>query len=147
MIYILVPTFARINETKRFLLSLNESINQDYLTIIVDDHPEKITLKNIKQSSSLKVISSEKELWWVGMNLGIKVLLNDYHLNEEDIVVFANNDIEIDKISFNNLLSHIKENNNQIVHPRTFDQNGLEVSSGAKIYSYFPYITIHPKKF
>ena len=42
---------------------------------------------------------------------------------------------------------HFKENNNQIVHPRTFDQNGLEVSSGAKIYSYFPYITIHPKKF
>ena len=148
MIYILVPTFARINETKRFLLSLNKSINQDYLAIIVDDHPEKITLKNIKQSSSLKVISSEKELWWVGcMNLGIKVLLNDYHLNEEDIVVFANNDIEIDKTSFNNLLSHIKENNNQIVHPRTFDQNGLEVSSGAKIYSYLPYITIHPKKF
>ena len=65
MIYILVPTFARINETKRFLLSLNKSINQDYLAIIVDDHPEKITLKNIKQSSSLKVISSEKELWWV----------------------------------------------------------------------------------
>ena len=51
MIYILVPTFARINETKRFLLSLNKSINQDYLAIIVDDHPEKITLKNIKQSS------------------------------------------------------------------------------------------------
>ncbi|MBD74567.1 MAG: hypothetical protein CMM96_03645 [Rickettsiales bacterium] len=148
MIYILVPTFARINETKRFLLSLNKSINKDYLTIIVDDHPEKITFKNIKQSSSLKVISSEKELWWVGcMNLGIQVLLNDYHLNEEDIVVFANNDIEIDRTSFNNLLNHIKENNNQIVHPRTFDQNGLEVSSGAKIYSYFPYITIHPKKF
>ena len=34
---------TRINETKRFLLSLNKSINQDYLTIIVDDHPEKIT--------------------------------------------------------------------------------------------------------
>ena len=32
------------------------------------------------------------------------------------------------------------------MHPRTYNQNGIEVSSGAKILSLFPYITSHPKK-
>jgi len=31
MIYIIVPTFARIEETTRFLASIEKSINKDYL--------------------------------------------------------------------------------------------------------------------
>lgn len=148
MIYILVPTFARIKETEKFLNSIHESIDKDYLTIIIDDHPEKVTFKSIQQNNHVKVIASEKEIWWVGsVNLGIQTLFDKYDLKDEDIVVFANNDVQIDKNSFNLLYSELKKNNTQIVHPRTFDQDGLEVSSGAKILSLFPYITSHPKNF
>ena len=148
MIYILVPTFARIKETEKFLNSIHESIDKDYLTIIIDDHPEKVTFKSIQQNNHVKVIASEKEIWWVGsVNLGIQTLFDKYDLKDEDIVVFANNDVQIDKNSFNLLYSELKKNKTQIVHPRTFDQDGLEVSSGAKILSLFPYITSHPKNF
>ena len=148
MIYILVPTFARIKETEKFLNSIHESIDKDYLTIIIDDHPEKVTFKSIHQNNHVKVIASEKEIWWVGsVNLGIQTLFDKYDLKDEDIVVFANNDVQIDKNSFNLLYSELKKNKTQIVHPRTFDQDGLEVSSGAKILSLFPYITSHPKNF
>tara|TARA_B110000967_G_C18859901_1_gene549294 strand:- start:270 stop:1100 length:831 start_codon:yes stop_codon:yes gene_type:complete len=148
VIYILVPTFARIKETEKFLNSIHESIDKDYLTIIIDDHPEKVTFKSIQQNNHVKVIASEKEIWWVGsVNLGIQTLFDKYDLKDEDIVVFANNDVQIDKNSFNLLYSELKKNNTQIVHPRTFDQDGLEVSSGAKILSLFPYITSHPKNF
>tara|TARA_B110000483_G_scaffold176749_1_gene209001 strand:- start:700 stop:1530 length:831 start_codon:yes stop_codon:yes gene_type:complete len=148
VIYILVPTFARIKETEKFLNSIHESIDKDYLTIIIDDHPEKVTFKSIHQNNHVKVIASEKEIWWVGsVNLGIQTLFDKYDLKDEDIVVFANNDVQIDKNSFNLLYSELKKNNTQIVHPRTFDQDGLEVSSGAKILSLFPYITRHPKNF
>jgi GT2 family glycosyltransferase len=148
VIYILVPTFARIKETEKFLNSIHESIDKDYLTIIIDDHPEKVTFKSIQQNNHIKVIASEKEIWWVGsVNLGIQTLFDKYDLKDEDIVVFANNDVQIDKNSFNLLYSELKKNNTQIVHPRTFDQDGLEVSSGAKILSLFPYITSHPKNF
>ena len=148
MIYILVPTFARIKETEKFLNSIHESIDKDYLTIIIDDHPEKVTFKSIQQNNHVKVIASEKEIWWVGsVNLGIQTLFDKYDLKDEDIVVFANNDVQIDKNSFNLLYSELKKNKTQIVHPRTFDQDGLEVSSGAKILSLFPYITSHPKCF
>tara|TARA_Y100001970_G_scaffold219290_1_gene269047 strand:- start:3445 stop:4287 length:843 start_codon:yes stop_codon:yes gene_type:complete len=148
VIYILVPTFARVEQTKKFLQSIDSSIDTDYLILIIDDHPEKVSFKNIDQNSKLKIITSEKELWWVGsINLGIKSVINEYHLKDEDIVVFANNDVQMDKKSFNLLHKEIKKNLNQIVHPRTFDHDGYEVSSGAKILSYFPYITTHPKNF
>ena len=143
-----MPTFARILETRKFLNSIKYNVNKDYLILIVDDHPEKVTLKNIQQNERVKVFPAENELWWVGsVNLGISKLFNEYKLQDEDTVIFANNDIEIDKHSFELLYKEHKKNNFQIIHPRTFDQNGIEVSSGAKILSYFPYITKHPKNF
>ena len=101
MIYILVPTFARIKETKKFLNSIQQSIDKDYLIILIDDHPEKITFKSIQQNNKVKIISSEKEIWWVGsINLGIHMLFNAYDLKDQDIIIFANNEIHIDKKSF-----------------------------------------------
>ena len=148
MIYILVPTFARINQTRKFLISIQQSIEEDYLVLIVDDHPEKVTFNNIEQNKNVKILLSEKEIWWVGsINLGIEVLFKQYDLKNEDTVVFANNDVQIDINSFKILQNNIKKNKNQIIHPRTFDLNDVEVSSGTEIFSFFPYITRHPKKF
>jgi GT2 family glycosyltransferase len=148
MIFIIVPTFARVEETKNFLSSLQRSIEKKYLVILIDDHPEKVTLKAIQQNNNINVITSDKELWWVGsINLGIKLVFKKYKLKDEDIVIFANNDIQIGKESFDILEQEIQKNKNQIVHPRTFDQDNVEVSSGSKIFTFFPYITRHPKKF
>ncbi len=111
MIYIIVPTFARIEETTRFLASIEKSINKDYLILLIDDHPENVTLSTLKNyNNSVKVYPSKKELWWVGsVNLGIKFLFDEYHLNDEDIVVFANNDVQIDKNCFKILEEEIKK--------------------------------------
>jgi hypothetical protein len=148
MIYFLVPTYGRLEVTKKFLSSLHASVESKYLVIIIDDHPQKVTLKNINQNSNVQVVSSEKELWWVGsINLGIKLLFKKYDIKNDDIVVFSNNDVVINKNSFNKLHQELKKNTNQIIHPRTFDQDMNEVSSGSKILSIFPYITKHPKNF
>lgn len=143
-----MPTFARVEETKLFLQSIEKAIGTDYLILIVDDHPDKVTSKNIKENKYIKILNPENELWWVGcINLGIKTLFEGYDIKSEDLVIFANNDITIDKKSFNFLREELKEYTNQIIHPRTFDQNNIEVSSGAKILNLFPYITKHPKNF
>ena len=98
MIFILVPTFDRVKETKFFLESLNNSIKKEYKVILIDDHPDKITFKNIQQTNNIKIVSSKKELWWVGsINLGIQNLIDEHNLSDDDIVVFANNDIQIDR--------------------------------------------------
>ena len=146
MIYIIVPTFSKVEQTKKLINSIKKSIENEYLILLIDDHPKNLTFNAIDQNSCVKVLISEKELWWVGsINLGIKTLFDNYNLEIEDIVVFANNDVEIDKSSFEILQGEIESNKNQMVHPRTFDQDGIEVSSGAKILTFFPYITSQPK--
>ena len=61
MIFILVPTFDRVKETKFFLDSLNKSIKEEYKVILIDDHPDKITVKNIQQTNDIKIITSKKD--------------------------------------------------------------------------------------
>ena len=147
MIYILVPTHSRVEETKKFLKSISKSIKDNYLIIIIDDHPDKNTFKSIQQNNKIKVFQSNKELWWVGsINYGIEILFNEFDLKDKDVVIFANNDVQIDKKSYEFLYNELKKDFLQILHPRTYNQNGIEVSSGAKILSLFPYITRHPKK-
>jgi GT2 family glycosyltransferase len=148
MRYIIVPTFARTDDTIRFLASISKSIKKNYLILLIDDHPKKITFNQIHQSENIRILTSDKELWWVGsINHGIKTLLTEYALLDEDTVVFANNDIEIDIASYINLEHELKNNKKQIIHPRTFNNLNEEVSSGAKIVTYFPYISRHPKNF
>ena len=62
MIYILVPTHSRVEETKKFLKSISKSIKDNYLIIIIDDHPDKNTFKSIQQNNKIKVFQSNKEL-------------------------------------------------------------------------------------
>ena len=148
MIYIIVPTFARVEETKYFLQSMEMSIEQEYLILIIDDHPDKVTAREIKESTNIRILKPKDELWWVGsINLGMKVLFEEYYLSNNDMIIFANNDMSIDKKSFNLLYEELRFDGNQIIHPRTLDQDNNEVSSGTKVISYFPYITIHPKSF
>ncbi len=148
MIYIVVPTFARVEETKKLLTSIQGSIKKDYLVLLIDDHPENVTFNAIEKNKYVKVFPSERELWWVGsVNLGIKLLFDKYDLKDQDFVVFANNDVQIEKSCFDILEQELQNNSNIIVHPRTFDQDEVEVSSGAKILTLFPYLTRHPKDF
>jgi GT2 family glycosyltransferase len=135
-------------ETKNFLNSLEYAIDKEYLVLIVDDHPDKVTFNSIEQNKNVKIVTSKEELWWVGsINLSIKILFEEYTLKDEDIIIFANNDVQIEKNSLDILINELKENKNQIVHPRTFNQDNTEVSSGTKILTFFPYITKHPKNF
>lgn len=148
MIYIIVPTYARVNDTKKFIESIYESIHKNFVILIIDDHPDKLSLKNINQNDQLKILSSSSELWWVGsINLGIKTLIEIYNLKDKDTVVFANNDVQLNQDCFKLLNNELEKNRHQIIHPRTFNHEGVEVSSGSKIFSYFPYITSHPKNF
>lgn len=145
MIYIIVPTFGRVEDTKNFLYSLKDSIQKHYLVLLIDDHPQKPTLNYFENQKNVIVLYSEEELWWVGsVNLGIKFLHNKYNLASDDVVVFANNDVILEKKCFDILETEITRNKHQILHPRTFNQVGHEVSSGAKILSLFPYISWHP---
>ena len=75
MIYIIVPTYSRVKDTKKFISFINKSIEKKYMILLIDGHPEKLTFNNIEQDENIKVFQSEKELWWVeSINFGIKLL-------------------------------------------------------------------------
>ena len=64
---------------------------------------------SIQQNNKIKVFQSNKELWWVGsINYGIEILFNEFDLKDKDVVIFANNDVQIDK-SYEFLYNELKK--------------------------------------
>ena len=148
MIFIIVPTYGRINDTEKFIKSLRTSLEEDYILYLIDDHPDKVTFNHFKGNPKINVLKSGSELWWVGsINLGIKELFKQNKLMEDDIIIFANNDVVITRSCFQHIRDELKLNKAQIIHPRTMNQIGREISSGSKVICFFPFVAMHPKNF
>jgi GT2 family glycosyltransferase len=148
VLYIIVPTYGRVQLTKLFIESVYKLNLVNFQIYLIDDHPEKLTFNEFNNYDNIIILSSSIELWWVhSINLGIDHLLNDSCVKDSDIVIFANNDVVISVDNYFVLEKELHGDSNQIIHPRTFNLDGKEVSSGAKILSLFPYITTHPKNF
>ena len=150
MVYTIIPTHERLEHTKALVTCLEKAgKNQNITIIIIDDTTTYETYNYFYgKKNSIYVLKGNGNLWWGGsINYGIDYVFDKFNPSNDDLCIFANNDIKIDVINFNFLIQEMDRNKNQIIHPRTFDQNGNEVSSGAKIISWFPYITKHPRKF
>lgn len=144
--YFIVPTFGRIELTKRLVNSLN-SFSIYIKIIIIDDELKYETFFKFNNNENVKCLKGTGDLWWGGaINLGISYL-ESLSINDDDIVVFANNDMNITEKNLQVLIDEITLNKNQIIHPRTFNDDGDEISSGAIIKSWIPYITTHPISF
>lgn len=144
MLYLVIPTFGNIEHSKNFIDSF-AGLDLGYKIILTDDHPDLPTCKAFSGLGNVEVLVSKEPLWWVGsINLGVDYLLNNIKIEDNDIVVFANNDVKIDRNSITKLYEIVSKDRSSIFHPRTFDENSKEVSSGAKILSLFPYVTMHP---
>jgi GT2 family glycosyltransferase len=146
LIYILLPVFKRVLKTEKFVKSIIKINNHHKIKVVfIDDDSD---VENIKYFSNKNIdfidfIQGNGSLWWGGsINFGIHHLFTNYDIQTDDICIFANNDVEIDIENFNILLSNMEKYD--LVHPRTFDHNLYEVSSGSKIISWFPFITKHP---
>lgn len=145
MIYIIVPTFGRVEHTQNFIKTVRDQFS-DLLFIITDDHPEFPNYSAFSGDPDCHVIRSYTALWWVGsINLGIEYVLTV--CNDDDIIIFANNDVIIPKNNaFNDVLTTLRSNLNLIILPITENTAGAFISSGCQLKSIFPYYTYHPKK-
>lgn len=145
-IYFIIPTYGRIELTSRLVNSLLQA-NIDNEIILIDDELTFITFSKFHLTDNIHCLKGTGNLWWGGaINLGISYL-NSLDVKEEDIIIFANNDMYITEKNLKVILNELKIEKNHIVHPRTFDDKGNEISSGAIIKSWFPYITTHPINF
>ncbi len=145
-IYYIVPTYGRIEFTTRLVNSLALS-DGNHKIIIIDDELNYETYSRFNNQENIKCIKGTGDLWWGGaINLGIDYLLS-LNLEDTDIVIFANNDMNISTKNMHKLIEELESNPTQILHPRTFNENEEEISSGAKVKCWFPYITKHPINF
>lgn len=148
MIYILVPVFKRLPLTKALLKSLSDNINEDYHVIIGDDSPDEEHLHYFKNDSIISVVTGNGNLYWGGtINLCIDYLEDKYVLDDDDCIIFANNDVQIDSSTFSGIKSEIIKNPNAIYHPRVFNLDNKEIKSGAIIKLWFPFFQQYPLDF
>ncbi len=148
MIYILVPVFRRLNETKKFLASLEIAAPGPYRVIVTDDSPDYEHFNYYKQDSAVSVVKGNGELYWGGgINLCISFLQDKFQVNSDDIIVFANNDIEVKEDMIGVMTSLLKENDKAIYHPRIIDQTGKLISPGSRVTFWPLFITKHELEF
>ncbi|HFQ5428513.1 TPA: glycosyltransferase family 2 protein [Vibrio vulnificus] len=154
--FCIVPVFKRVTLTKKFISSIADAVllhNVNIEIVIVDDDPTLSSLKFIDEFKllsgeliNLTVISTSGDTWWCEtVNAGLRYISDK--VKDPDYVIIANNDVEVSSNIFQELEKKIKEDPSRAYHPLTLNRfNGEYHSSGAKVITWFPYVTKHAKK-
>ena len=145
--WLILPVHNRVDETLLFLKSLGDHVACKLNIIIVDDQSsdDYSLLNGININKHMvSVFRTAKEEWWGGsVNFGINILTN-LGARDTDIVIFANNDVTVDKSINNVIMDHRIANGEMLLHPVTRNNETMDfVSSGAKVKSWIPYYTEH----
>lgn len=149
MNYILVPVFKELETTLLFLNSLEKSFEgRPYTVIIGDDSPDLEHQKHFTErpDSRVHIIPGNGNLWWGGtINLCISYLFSKFSVLDQDPVAFANNDVILNPQAIQHLEQALEQSPKDMFHPRVINQDGDEMSAGAQIISWVPFVTKHPK--
>tara|TARA_R110001599_G_scaffold326067_1_gene538482 strand:- start:7429 stop:8265 length:837 start_codon:yes stop_codon:yes gene_type:complete len=144
MVYIIVPVFKRLAKTKEFLASVRLSISVDYHIVLVDDSLDYEHYEFYIGIEGISIAKGNGELYWGGgINLGLTFLKENSSVDNDDIIVFANNDIVLREDTFSVLHTYLKADSKSIFHPKLIDQTGNSISPGSRIITWFPFHTDH----
>lgn len=137
MVAIIVPVYRRFEISRRLFESLKSL--PDVLVIVIDDGDQD-EYRNYCEHNQFVYVPGTGELYWGGMiNLGLDYLKNT-EIENLKRVIFANDDIIINRDSFCKLLSLDLD----IVHPVVLGENDFAVESGAKLINRYFTFTRHP---
>ena len=120
----------------------------DIHLIVVDDGSEDGTGAWLSSQPGEKIhtVTGDGSLWWGGaVNAGLEYLEKSFPPGDDDLCVFANNDVYVDDPYFvSKLCGRLRPG--ELLHPRVTDSSGKEFSSGARIISWIPFLTVHSQK-
>ena len=134
-IYIIIPVFNRLNDTKKLINCLRKQTIRDKLKIIVvDDGSTDGTSIWLKKQHDIKTLKGNGHLLWSGaVNLAIKNISKKYHQN--DWLLLINNDVEI-KHDYVEILYKIANDNYPSAVGSVIKNKKEElISIGAKIFT------------
>lgn len=123
MIYIVVPTFNRVEICNQFIEYLNQQVFNGY-TLVLVDHGQKKT--GIKDSEKIKVIFSDVNGWAKAVNVGLRYVLNQ-DLQDDDCVLIINDDVVLREDYLKKVNDIVKEKPKSIVGSCCIDKRNNKI--------------------
>lgn len=145
-IFIIVPIYNDYHSIIKFINSINIAFKgYGSVNIIIgdasDDHKQQPL--NI---DCVKVLKVESTNYWSGtMNKCFDLLDKYSSINKSDLIILANDDVVVHKNTIE-IIKQYKKENNCLYHPVVTNNDGIYISAGASVISWFPYITRHVKR-
>lgn len=122
MLYIVVPTYNRIEICKHFLKDLSHQTYQDFKLVLVDHGKNKVNLNNELDPNKIKLIISDVNGWARAVNVGLRYILEDSH-NINDHVLIINDDIILSNDYLAKVAESITEKPDAVLGTCCIDKN------------------------
>ena len=90
MIYIVVPTFNRVEICHHFIEDLRKQTYQDYYLVLVDHGKRKA---DVADTDKIKVLNSDVNGWAKAVNIGLRYILDNIVTQENDHILIINDDV------------------------------------------------------
>lgn len=108
MLYIVVPTYNRVEICKRFIDDLSRQTFQGYKLVLVDHGRIKVQIENEIEPHKIKLITSDVNGWARAVNIGLRYVLKD-SIDINDHVLIINDDVILSKQYLTTVDESIKE--------------------------------------
>jgi GT2 family glycosyltransferase len=141
-IWIIVPVHRKVAATATFIACVRRHV-PSATVVVVDDDADGSCTRAFRGERGVVVLPGDGSLWWGGaVNRAIGWLADEARPRDDDLVVFANNDVTFDTPILEKLLPFV--DSRRIAHPDVVDTAGRRIGAGRRLASWFPYVTRGP---
>lgn len=119
MLYIVVPTFNRIKVFLKFIEQLKSQTCQTFKLIVVDHGRNKTGFSD----AGTVVIESDVNGWSYAINVGIRYVLEQKYVTDNDYIMVMNDDVIMKDDFIENTIKAINEKPNAVLSSIAYDWN------------------------
>lgn len=134
IINIILPVYNRRKVTERFIECLIAQSYINYRLLLIDDGSSDGTSEMVKSKvNNLEVIKGKGDWWWAGsLQQGINWLEKN-EADDNEILLFANDDVTFDESFLQKAIEILKGENNIFLLPQVYDEKtDMTIESGVE---------------
>lgn len=133
MIYIVVPTYNRIEIFNKFMRQIKKQTYKEYKLVVVD-HGKK---KTGYHDENVVVLESDVNGWAYAVNIGLRFVLKNERLSVNDSVLVINDDVLIEKDYLQKVANAIKKKPKALIGSICYDWDSNELLHVNMIFNAF----------
>jgi GT2 family glycosyltransferase len=133
IVYIILPVHNRREITREFVYCLLSQTYKSYHLILIDDGCSDGTVVMVRSLvPHLTIISGGGDWWWAGsLQQGIDWLSNQ-NTNDDDVIMFSNDDIKFTPDFLSNAVLILKEMGGLILSQKIYNYEGIPLETGIR---------------